>query len=187
MDPTAALLLLSLAGPLDSSSFAVREQARKQLNAMEPAACAMAMPALLHCKSIEVSESARRFANHWHRMWFERELATINGKLDKLLFAAVHGPIEDRPWRALNDLEMTIASFELWRPWAMDVWRDKAKPMLDNKYRGSGHYYDHDQPQTVFCAEWCDLCQGHLSSVIWQCRMIEANSGLFTVPTGEDW
>jgi hypothetical protein len=193
MDPTAALLLLSLTAPLDSSSFAVREKARKQLNGMEPAACAMAMPALIYHRSVEVSDSANRFVSRWDRMWLDREMAGIGGQLDRLLFSAVHAPIEDKPWRELDKFEKSVyysanSDKEVWKKWAIETWRKKAKPMLDRKYKGTGNYFDDGQGVlSVLCYD-TELEVGHLVGTIWQVRMIEARGGKKDYwPTADDW
>lgn len=190
MNPIAITFVMLLASPLDSKSFHVRERARQQLATVEPMDCFLAVHALKHHKSLEVSEAARRLLEYWPRMAYERELrelAATKSKEDRLVYMACYGPIGDKPWRFLNDYEMSIESYAKWKPWAIKTWRTKVKPMLDAKYANrtddlSGGLV------SVLCGDNGDFYQGQLAAIIWQCRIAESKGkGVLIYPCPEDW
>lgn len=189
MNPIAILYVLSLAAPLDSKSFPVRERAKNAIEKIEPADAWPAVVALARSRSVEVSESARRWSDKWPEMAYERHIASLIGSADKKILAAVYGPIEDKPWRAIQELEMAFKDDQVWRVWAIKTWRTEIKPMLDKKYKGAGNYFD-DKAGVVspLCFDNYNCHRGQLAGVIWHTRMIESQNGKnFYYPTAKDW
>lgn len=179
MNPAAILFVLSLAAPLDSPKYGVRERARLALERTEPAETWPAVALLSRSKSPDVAEAANRWVAKWPRMVYERMLATAVTDEDRLILAAIFGPIEDRPWRALDEYER---SQKPWKPWAMAAWK-KAKPWVNEMPGIKTHYPDgvisvFDRPPSLEC--------GHLAGCIWHCRLI-ALRGLWTTPNPSDW
>lgn len=191
MSPEVILFVLSLSAPLDSSSFPTRERGRVTLNKAEPIDAFPAVLALSRAKSPEVSEAARRSAERWPEMAYERQVSNINGQLDKLLYAAVHGPIVDKPWRAISDFEHAIPTQQLWEQWVFKAWREKLKPMYTAKYKDKPTWDigGPSGPLTVFCIgqEASSFSRGQLAGIIWNIRIIEAGGGKYVYPNSKDW
>lgn len=112
MNPAAILFVLSLAGPLDSPRFAVREQTQQTIERMPFADCWPAVYALSVSRKLEISERASRYLSR-----LENEFA------EDCIWHAVNDPIESKPWRKVAAIELAQKDQKRWREkWTVQVY-----------------------------------------------------------------
>lgn len=105
MDPIAIVFALALGANTNHDDFKHREKARLALEEVAPTSAMPAFLALSVHREIEISESAKKIMGRWRGRWYEAKLKEFTTTEDMLIWAAINGPAEDQPWRALDEYE----------------------------------------------------------------------------------
>lgn len=174
MDPTAVLLVLTLAVPLDSPDYRVRERARMRLEASEPVMVWPAVVTLLHSGKPAVSEAAERCLVTWRTTRVRQELERLIGK-------AIREPMAAKPWREAVEFERGLPP-AVWRREILPLWNCVIRPMVRAKYPNATAVtlFDYDSP-------WQEQA-GTLAETVWHIRVIEElNGGNYRTPEPHEW